>query len=141
MGSRKKIIGSTSWARSSLGIHPVGMKKAVISPHARNAPMFGITIPARKPPNLWTLARHPPVAGVGTGIAVDIRGPPFSSGYARSVADPRPVRASMGSSPTRVRRITSSRQHDLDVGLLESETVRLRESAIADQHVEIVDSR
>jgi hypothetical protein len=52
MGRRKKIIGPTSSARSSFGIHPVSMKKAVISPHAMNAPMLGITIPAKNPPNL-----------------------------------------------------------------------------------------
>jgi hypothetical protein len=31
-----------------------------------------MTIPARNPPNRWTLARHPPVAAVGAGIAIDI---------------------------------------------------------------------
>ena len=48
------IIGETSaemcaepWTRMpSLGSHPVGMNSAVINPHAMNAAMFGITIPA-----------------------------------------------------------------------------------------------
>jgi hypothetical protein len=30
------------------------MNIAVIKPHAMNAPMFGMTIPLRKAPNLWT---------------------------------------------------------------------------------------
>src|ERR671918_1635405 len=81
MGRRKKIIGPTSCSRSLFGVHPVGIKNAVISPQARNAPMLGITIPARNPPNRWTLVRHPPVAApVGTGIAVDIRAHPLLLG-------------------------------------------------------------
>ena len=38
----------------SLGSQPVGMNSAVINPHAMNAAMFGITIPARNPPTRWT---------------------------------------------------------------------------------------
>ncbi len=41
------IIGPTSLARVSFGVHPVGMTNAVIRPHARMAPMLGRTIAAR----------------------------------------------------------------------------------------------
>ena len=44
MGRRKKIIGPTSSASFSCGVHPVGMKNAVMSPQAMNAPMLGITL-------------------------------------------------------------------------------------------------
>src|SRR5438132_12239513 len=50
IGNRHTIIGPTSLARSSLGVQPVGMKKAVSKPQAMNAPIFGMTIPAMKPP-------------------------------------------------------------------------------------------
>ena len=53
------IIGPTIFENSSFGIHPVGMKSAVIKPHAMNAPMFGITMPARLPPTFCRDARHP----------------------------------------------------------------------------------
>jgi hypothetical protein len=43
-------MGDTSEAKPSLGIHPVGMKKAVIKPQAMNAPMLGMIIPANAPP-------------------------------------------------------------------------------------------
>src|ERR671911_579339 len=48
-------MGSTSSASRSFGSHPSGMNRAVIKPHAMNAPMFGMTMPLRKLPNLWTL--------------------------------------------------------------------------------------
>src|SRR5438132_13498745 len=51
IGSRYTIIGPTSLARFSLGVQPVGMKKAVIRPQAMKAAMFGMTIPAMKPPH------------------------------------------------------------------------------------------
>src|SRR2546430_8508106 len=50
IGNRYTIIGPTSLARFPLGVQPVGMKKAVIKPQAMNAPIFGMTIPAMKPP-------------------------------------------------------------------------------------------
>ena len=67
------IIGETSaemcaepWTRMpSLGSHPVGMNSAVINPHAMNAAMFGITIPARKPPTRWTCPLQPVPCLVG----------------------------------------------------------------------------
>ena len=34
----------------SFGSQPVAMKSAVMSPHAMNAPMFGMTIPLRNRP-------------------------------------------------------------------------------------------
>jgi hypothetical protein len=39
------------------GVHPVGMKRAVMSPQAMNAAMFGMTMPDRNVPNLWTWTR------------------------------------------------------------------------------------
>jgi hypothetical protein len=44
------MIGPTNFEYVSFGAHPVGMKRAVMSPHAINAPMFGTTMEARKPP-------------------------------------------------------------------------------------------
>ncbi len=35
------------------------MNIAVISPHAMNAPMLGMTMLDRKVPNFWTLTRAP----------------------------------------------------------------------------------
>ena len=43
----------------SLGIHPSGMKNAVISPHAMIAPMFGMIMLDRKVPNFCTCTRAP----------------------------------------------------------------------------------
>ena len=43
-------MGPTIDEKFSFGSHPVGMNRAVSRPHAMNAPMFGITIPARLPP-------------------------------------------------------------------------------------------
>jgi hypothetical protein len=45
-------MGSTRAASRSFGSQPSGMNSAVIKPHAMNAPMFGMTIPLRKLPNL-----------------------------------------------------------------------------------------
>src|SRR3972149_5729808 len=50
-GSKYMIIGPTSLANVSFGIQPVGINNAVIKPQARIAPMLGMTMPARKPPN------------------------------------------------------------------------------------------
>ena len=49
-GSKNVDIGDTNAASLSFGAHPVSMNKAVISPHAINAPITGITIPLRKRP-------------------------------------------------------------------------------------------
>jgi hypothetical protein len=57
MGSRYLIIGPTSSPNVSLGVHPVGIKRAVIRPQAMNAPMLGMIMPAKKPPNCCTLSR------------------------------------------------------------------------------------
>ena len=46
------IIGPTSPARASFGVQPVGMKNAVMNPHAMNAAMFGMIMPDRNVPNL-----------------------------------------------------------------------------------------
>ncbi len=51
------IIGPTSSASFSFGVQPVGMKRAVIRPHAMNALILGMIMPARYPPNFWTRAR------------------------------------------------------------------------------------
>ena len=39
----------------SLGNQPVGIKSAVKSPHAINAPILGMTIPLKNAPNFWIL--------------------------------------------------------------------------------------
>ena len=41
------IIGPTSSASDSFGSQPFGMNSAVMRPQAMNAPMFGMTMPAR----------------------------------------------------------------------------------------------
>src|SRR6185503_2407680 len=56
-GSKYTIIGPTNLANVSFGIHPVGMNRAVIKPHARMAAILGITMPARKPPNCCIFSR------------------------------------------------------------------------------------
>ncbi len=56
MGSRFRIIGSTSFARCLFGSHPAGRNKAEIRPQAMKAPMLGITIPAMNPPTFCNLA-------------------------------------------------------------------------------------
>src|SRR5512145_643329 len=50
-GSRYLMIGPTMAANFSLGSQPTGINKVVIKPHARMAPMLGMTMPAMKPPN------------------------------------------------------------------------------------------
>jgi len=52
-------LGPTIFAKLAFGHHPVGMKIAVSNPQAMNAPIFGITIAARFPPNFCSVARHP----------------------------------------------------------------------------------
>ena len=70
-GSSSVIIGSTSAANCLLGSQPVGMNSAVIRPHAMNAPMLGITMPARWPPRRWILAFRPlPVTWGVYGVAM-----------------------------------------------------------------------
>ena len=51
VGSRYLSMGETMIARCSLGNQPPGMNIAVMSPHAMNAPIFGITIALRLLPN------------------------------------------------------------------------------------------
>jgi hypothetical protein len=53
------IIGPTSAPNLSFGSQPVGMNSAVMRPQAMNAPMFGMTMAARKPPTRWMLALIP----------------------------------------------------------------------------------
>ena len=123
-----------------VGIHPVGMKNAVMSPHAMNAPMLGITIPARNPPNRWTFARHPPVAApTGAGIAVDIRAPSLLLWLRQIACGPSPIASAHRFTTASV--APRSREHHLDARLLESATVGLPEPRVADQHVELVDRR
>ena len=50
-GSSTVDIGVTNCASFSFGHHPVSIKSAVMSPHAMNAPMFGMTIPLKNLPN------------------------------------------------------------------------------------------
>ncbi len=51
-GNKYIIIGPTTVASFSFGNHPVGINNAVINPQAINAPIFGITMPLKKRPNL-----------------------------------------------------------------------------------------
>ena len=51
VGRRYFSIGETILAMLSLGHHPPGMKRAVMRPHAMNAPIFGMTIALRLRPN------------------------------------------------------------------------------------------
>ena len=53
-------MGSTRVAIFSFGVHPLGMKNAVIMPQAINAPIFGMIIDDKKVPNFWTATRMPP---------------------------------------------------------------------------------
>src|SRR5437762_11196714 len=67
------MIGPTSAASCLLGSHPVGMNSAVMRPQAMNAPMLGMTMPARNPPMRWTCTRAPvPEAGARNGSADDV---------------------------------------------------------------------
>src|SRR5258708_32112175 len=59
------MVGPTSLAKVVLGVQPVGMNRAVSRPQAMNAPMFGITMPARNAPNFWTRALAPVPYTVG----------------------------------------------------------------------------
>ena len=59
------MIGPTSAANRGFGSHPVGMNRAVMSPQAMNAPMFGMIIPARYPPRRWTVALTPVPSTIG----------------------------------------------------------------------------
>src|SRR6266496_6520552 len=148
MGKRNVISGPTIWASLAFGVHPVGITKAVSRPHARIAPILGITIPARKPPNLWTLARQPPVAtGTGTGSAIDIAHTPFSRvarfRCGRSQGTKPVLRWLIGPLTTtpsghRVRRCASgSRQHHLHAGVLERTPVHLGQAPVGDQGVDL----
>jgi hypothetical protein len=56
MGSRYEIMGPTSLLNVSFGVQPVFMNNAVINPQAMKAPMFGITMDAMNPPQLWILS-------------------------------------------------------------------------------------
>src|SRR6476646_4386133 len=49
--------GPTTVAIFSFGVHPTGMKKAVIRPQAMIAPMFGMTMLDRNVPNCCTRTR------------------------------------------------------------------------------------
>ncbi len=53
------MAGSTIVAIFSFGVHPTGMKNAVISPQAMIAPMFGMIMLDRNVPNFWTRTRTP----------------------------------------------------------------------------------
>src|SRR6476659_2199056 len=61
--------GPTMVAIFSLGVHPTGMKKAVMRPQAMIAPMLGITMFDKKVPNFWTCTRAE-VRGAGVCVAV-----------------------------------------------------------------------
>src|SRR5450759_3992125 len=58
-GRRYVMMGPTSAANVVFGVQPVGMKSMVIRPQAMNAPMLGMIMPARYPPNFCTRARTP----------------------------------------------------------------------------------
>ncbi|GAA1768207.1 hypothetical protein GCM10009795_013190 [Nocardioides hankookensis] len=51
------MVGPTIVAIFSLGIHPSGMKNAVIRPHAMIAPMLGMIMFDRNVPTRWTWTR------------------------------------------------------------------------------------
>ena len=53
-GSRKVSMYGWMEASFAFGSHPASMNRAVIKPHAINAPMFGITMPLRNLPNRCT---------------------------------------------------------------------------------------
>ncbi|GAA4689862.1 hypothetical protein GCM10023349_00120 [Nocardioides conyzicola] len=64
--------GPTIVAIFSLGVHPTGMKNAVIRPHAMMAPMFGITMFDKKVPNRWTWTRVLTRSGAAADVVVVI---------------------------------------------------------------------
>jgi hypothetical protein len=49
--SARKFRPPSATGAPSVGVHPVGIKNAVIKPHAINAAMFGMTIPDKNVPN------------------------------------------------------------------------------------------
>ena len=51
------MLGPTIVAIFSFGVHPSGMKNAVIRPQAMIAPMFGMIMLDRNVPNFWTWTR------------------------------------------------------------------------------------
>src|SRR3954453_23362100 len=53
------MVGPTIVAIFSFGIHPSGMKNAVLRPQAMIAPMFGMIMLDRKVPNFCTCTRAP----------------------------------------------------------------------------------
>jgi|GEM_PF-4832215 len=62
-------IGPTSVARSAFGVHPVGMKNAVMMPHAMKAAMLGRIMFDRNDPNLCTPTR---VRVTPEGVLADV---------------------------------------------------------------------
>ena len=61
-------MGPTSAAMVSFGVHPVGMKNAVMMPHAMNTAMLGRIMFDKNEPNLCTPTR---VCPSRPGLAVD----------------------------------------------------------------------
>ena len=57
------MAGPTIVAIFSFGVQPTSMKKAVMSPQAMIAPMFGMIMLDKKVPNRWTWTRSPPRDG------------------------------------------------------------------------------
>src|SRR3954467_4975556 len=53
------MVGPTIEAIFAFGVHPSGMKNAVIRPQAMIAAMFGMIIMDRNVPNFWTRTRAP----------------------------------------------------------------------------------
>ena len=53
------MVGPTIVAIFSFGVHPTGMKNAVIRPQAMIAPMFGMIMLDRNVPNFCTWTRAP----------------------------------------------------------------------------------
>ena len=62
------MLGPTIVAIFSLGIHPSGMKNAVISPQPMIAPMFGMIMLERNVPNCWTRTRAPARGADSVGV-------------------------------------------------------------------------
>src|SRR6476660_983306 len=79
-GIMEKMPGPTTVAIFSFGIHPSGMKKAVIRPQAMIAPMFGMIMLDRNVPNCWTRMRVL-VRGAAAVVAVAMFVP--ARGYRR----------------------------------------------------------
>jgi hypothetical protein len=58
--------------RVSFGVQPVGMKKAVMMPHAMNAAMLGMIMPLKKVPKAWTWTLAPFLVVVSDVVVIRV---------------------------------------------------------------------